>query len=477
MQRTYRAWGYRAEVAYARTGGSCLCGDPRCTEDPHFTSFDAGGAGRLHLVMGSENALAMESLASFYPYAGRWGNAPVLRRGNAGYVFVADRAAMPDLFPVLGIPSSQWLPVPPGPGDLAGPLWITPLNVAAGKLPTIREAFGTTTLERLAALATLGEEVSAVIAETPLSMFDLAIEALARLDSRDFGAVAAALCASGQIGVADALRLLERDAEEGAGSPADALGKALAGVLFGPELPLDELSELLMEVAMSFADLDDAASEAVNGCKSTESGPGGIIHPVDAGPGGDWDGGQGEVRETAIDWELAAACPDAGLTPVKLVAALLDMDELALDHGAASKLALLDMAIAEAPPEGNYPMDVLPYLWPTVDRLKEDVERHRVATQVLAAMLLRQQAGVAAGILPGQPELAIQIAGGAGARAASELFGSPDVVFRIEQRILGITTPAALALRVRMIAKVLADIDEVLVPCLESTCILDLLGG
>ena len=157
-----------------------------------------------------------------------------------------------------------------------------------------------------------------------------------------------------------------------------------------------------------------------------------------------------------IDWGNALGSREQ-VTPVELVQILLGMDELSFADNQLTKLALLDMAITQIPDGADDPLRLFSYIWPDTGAIMGDLSRHLSVVELLAALMQRYELACSAGALAGEATFA-ELAARNGLEFFSDLIGDPELVFHIETRLLNVTTPAQLTVRLQMISKIISTL-------------------
>ena len=533
----YRGLSYRVELAWIRADGICVCGDAACGSDPHFVPENALESTGVHLVMSADNALAMRGGPILQKILARTSGVPVLRHGGTAYVFVSDPHCAPKLFPVLGTAPRTWIPLPPHYSDNeAGewrklPSWLTPLSVSAKALPPVAEVFGAAVLGRSERLGRLGDELSELLDNGAISLDEIvgaALEHLALEASAEAAmAFLAALCIAQLITVDRAYQLLDRSERllecdgECVGVGAENFHRAIAGVLFGDQdFAGEAIKAVLQAVLAELADFDGDEDEDW----STEDDGFGVAEEeeidggFDAGeaaadgpapePTGENSGGIAvgwECPDEEFDDDLAAGSGNAEMVPLRAVddkaynkeidwAAVLQrrvsgdpalslailflgMSELGLDAHGLTKLAVLDMATTVLGEPMEDLASLLGYLWPSAADFMADLDVHRIAVQLFAALLWRFRMIAEAGMHPGEPDLLSLIERGAGGAAVSELIGAPSVLFWLERHVLAVSGAEALAKRVGRVAWVMGSVGYGVLDSVSTGHLLSLLQG
>jgi hypothetical protein len=367
-------------------------------------------------------------------------------------------------------------------------------------------------LSRIAQLRAIGVELLERAGQGALPLDQIITYALGDLSTEgtegDLLALLAAACVGEFITVGQAQRLLEHSAPE-------RLPAAIYSTLFADgDVETDELLETLYEAAVAmiadgegFDDLEvDADTPRSTGEINANAETTGELSPttsqdIDQGRESESvivsaeafldeivdsegrftlddadEGTTDEIASDEIDWAQALDGVDAStLTPLRLVAIMRSMDDLALPKTPLASLALLDMTLTAISAAPKYPCELLEYIWPTHQTLLDDFGDHMVVVQLLAGVLLRFEMMCDAGLLMPDTNLLDQLFHIDTVSLLSDLFGAPDIVFWLERHVLG-GTPEQLTARIHKVADVLDTVGVEIIPDVSTAYYLELIG-
>ncbi len=360
------------------------------------------------LMISSKYTLATSDLQAIKPLITSLDKVPILQYAGCSYIFVRDPSRLPDLFPVLGRPAEDWIPLPSGEGAAFDQsYWLSPLGLALNDLPSVVGILLPGVFERI-------DEM----------------KALPVFDTGDIDGLAKA-CIGRQLGVAEATLSI------GHGKIPDLYASIVANLSPLPEVvePEPEPEPLLEPEPERRSFFEDA------------------ILPDEYRP-------TIPMESDEIEWaRLLDGIAPGSLSPLRLVAIILSIEDIDLPEDPLTSLALLDMAITAMPPTLAHPDELFSYIWPTRQAIRVNLEFHIIASQILAGILLRFSMGRDAGFFMDSSLSLGEVFYKNPETLISDLFGAPEIIAWIERNIL--TAPAPqLTSRTQKIAEVIKQVGE-----------------
>jgi hypothetical protein len=387
------------------------------------------------LTISSKYTLVTSDLHALKPLIASLDKVPILQYAGSSYIFVRDPSRLPDLSPILGKPTYDWIPLPSGEGaafDQA--YWLASLRLALNELPSVTNFLISGVLERVEALR--GSPVT---------------------DTSEADGLAKA-CIGGTLTIAEAHIIV------GPGGAKDLNAAIIANL--SPE-PIElKIETPVLEQEPEQAPIPEPVSELIF---EPTSEP--IPEPIperrslfaDALLPNEYHEPV-HMASDEINWtELLSDTAPGALTPLHIVAVILSIEDIGLPEDPLISLALLDMAITAMPPTLTHPDELFSYIWPTRRAIRVNVEFHVITSQILAGILLRFSMGCDSGFLMEGGLSLEEMFYKNPSILLSDLFGAPEVISWIERYVL--TAPAPqLTSRTQKIAEIIKQVGEEIMP-------------